>query len=51
MRLRTLYQTRHTFATLMLSSGENPNWVAAIMGHSTSATLFKHYNKFIPNLT
>ena len=51
LRQRTLYQTRHTFATLMLSSGENPIWVAAMLGHSTAATLFKNYNRFIPNLT
>ena len=51
LRKRTLYQTRHTFATLMLSTGENPNWVAAMMGHSTVQTLFRHYNRFIPNLT
>ena len=51
LRQRTMYQTRHTFATLMLSSGENPNWVAAMLGHSSPSTLFKHYNRFIPNLT
>lgn len=51
LRKRTLYQTRHTFATLMLSTGENPNWVAAMMGHSTVQTLFRHYNRFIPNPT
>ncbi|NKE72656.1 tyrosine-type recombinase/integrase [Candidatus Manganitrophus noduliformans] len=50
IRLRTLYQTRHTFATLMLGSGENPEWVAKMLGHSTIRMLQK-YSKFIPNLT
>jgi integrase len=27
LRVRTLYQTRHTFATLMLELGESPGWV------------------------
>jgi integrase len=51
LRERTMYQIRHTFATLMLSSGENPNWVAQMMGHSSTEMLFKRYNKFIPNVT
>ena len=51
LRNRTMYQTRHTFGTLMLSSGENPNWVAQMMGHTSAEMLFKRYAKFIPNLT
>ncbi len=51
LRERTMYQTRHTFATLMLSSGENPSWVAQMMGHTSTEMLFKRYAKFIPNLT
>jgi integrase len=50
IRLRSLYQTRHTFATLMLGSGENPEWVAKMLGHTTIRMLEK-YSKFIPNLT
>jgi integrase len=51
LRERTMYQTRHTFGTLMLSSGENPNWVAQMMGHASTEMLFNRYAKFIPNLT
>jgi len=51
LRGRAMYEIRHTFATLMLSSGENPNWVANMMGHSSTEMLFKRYNKFIPNVT
>ncbi len=46
-----MYQARHTFATLMLSVGENPNWVARMMGHTSVEMLFKKYSGYIPNLT
>jgi integrase len=45
---RTLYQTRHTFATTLLNSGKfSMNEVAKILGHSTVQMLIKHYNKFL----
>jgi integrase len=34
-RARTLYQTRHTFATLRLELGEFPGWVARQLGHGS----------------
>ncbi len=46
-----MYQARHTFATLMLSAGENPNWIARMMGHTSVEMLFKKYNGYIPNIT
>lgn len=48
---RTPYQTRHTAATLMLAAGENPEWVAHMLGHSTTEMLFRTYSRFVPNLT
>lgn len=51
IRYRTMYQTRHTFATLALASGEDPGWVAKQMGHTTEEMIFRRYRKFIPNLT
>jgi integrase len=42
---------RHTAATLMLAAGENPEWVASILGHSTTEMLFRVYSRFVPNLT
>jgi integrase len=51
LRARTLYQTRHTFATLMLATGENPEWIARQLGHTSTHMLFQRYAKFIPNLT
>ena len=35
LRKRTMYQTRHTFASLMLCHGEDPLWIARMLGHST----------------
>ena len=51
LRSRTMYQTRHTFATLMLSTGENPAWIARMMGHTSVEMLFNKYSGYIPNLT
>lgn len=48
---RRPYETRHTAATLMLASGENPEWVARLLGHSTTEMLFRVYSRYIPNLT
>jgi integrase len=51
LRYRTMYQTRHTFATLALQSGEQMGWVSKQMGHTTDEMVIRHYAKFIPNLT
>ena len=48
---RRPYQTRHTAATLMLAAGENPEWIARVLGHSTTEMLFRVYSRFVPNLT
>lgn len=49
--LRRPYQTRHTAATLWLAAGENPEWIARQMGHSTTEMLFRIYSRYVPNLT
>jgi integrase len=49
LRKRTMYQTRHSFASLMLSHGEDPLWVARMLGHTTLDMIFRHYGKFIRN--
>ena len=48
---RRPYQTRHTAATLWLASGENPQWIARQLGHSSTEMLFKVYSRYVPNLT
>jgi integrase len=51
LRPRRPYQTRHTTATLWLSSGESPEWIARQLGHTTTEMLFRVYSRFRPNLT
>jgi integrase len=51
LKKRVPYQTRHTTATLWLGSGENPEWIARQMGHSTTKMLFTVYSRYVPNLT
>ena len=48
---RRPYDTRHTAATLMLASGESPEWIANQLGHSNTKMLFSVYSNFVPNLT
>lgn len=48
---RRPYQTRHTTATLLLASGENPEWIARFLGHTDTQMLFTTYSKYVPNLT
>jgi integrase len=48
---RRPYQTRHTAATLWLAAGENPEWIARQMGHTTTEMLFRVYSRYVPNLT
>ena len=51
LKPRRAYQTRHTAATLWLGAGENPEWIARQMGHTTTEMLFRVYSRFVPNLT
>ena len=48
---RRPYQSRHTAATILLASGENPEWIARFLGHNSTEMLFSVYSRFIPNLT
>lgn len=47
IRRRQAYQTRHTYASNMLSLGENALYVAKQMGHKNTTTLFKKYAKWV----
>jgi integrase len=35
----------------MLATGENPDWIAGQLGHTSTQMLFQRYTKFIPNVT
>lgn len=44
-----LYDTRHTFASIMLSKGEEPMWVGVkMLGHKDLNMTFKIYTHYIP---
>ncbi len=47
LRYRNPYQTRHTYASMMLTAGENPVWVAGQMGHSDTSMIFRNYGRWI----
>ena len=42
---RYLYQLRHTFASLMISNGEEITWVSQMMGHKSADITLKVYAK------
>lgn len=48
LQKRALYQTRHSFATLMLMNNEEPLWVSSMLGHASLQTTFMHYVRYIP---
>ncbi len=47
VRYRRPYQTRHTFASMMLTAGESPMWVAQQMGHKDWTMIARVYGKWI----
>lgn len=48
---RMLYQTRHTFASIMLQQREDIGWVSQMLGHKNIATTLKFYAKYIEEKT
>lgn len=48
LKERKLYTTRHTFASLMLSQGEEAMWVSKTLGHKDLNTTYKTYSHYIP---
>ncbi|MGF6394231.1 tyrosine-type recombinase/integrase [Pseudomonas plecoglossicida] len=49
VRWRRPYQSRHTYASMMLSAGENPMWVAKQMGHKDWTMIAKVYGRWMPS--
>jgi len=41
-------QTRHTFATMMLSVGEDVGWIQNMLGHSSLQMIYQRYYAWIP---
>ncbi|GAA7506955.1 site-specific integrase [Helicobacter pylori] len=48
LKERKLYTTRHTFASLMISMGEEPLWVSKNMGHKDLNITYSTYARYIP---
>ena len=49
VRYRRPYQTRHTYASMMLSAGEHPMWVAKQMGHKDWTMIARVYGRWMPH--
>ncbi|WRE75735.1 site-specific integrase [Helicobacter pylori] len=47
LKERKLYTTRHTFASLMLSQGEEAMWISKTLGHKDLNTTYKTYSHYI----
>lgn len=47
IKRRVFYNTRHSFASLMLQNNEEPLWVAAMMGHKNLNITYATYARYI----
>ncbi|WP_105212976.1 site-specific integrase [Pseudoalteromonas sp. T1lg22] len=47
VKYRYPYQLRHTFASRLISEGENVWKVSKLLGHKSPETVFKHYAQYI----
>lgn len=48
LQYRSIYQARHTFASNMLSNGEEITWVSQMLGHKNPSITQDKYFKYIP---
>jgi integrase len=44
---RNLYQMRHTFASMMVSAGEDILWVSSMLGHKNANITLQAYAKYV----
>lgn len=51
LKYRSMGQTRHTFATVALSLGENPTWIAHVMGHCNAEMIMRVYTRHVPHMS
>lgn len=49
IKYREPYQTRHTFASMMLMQKKTPFWVSRQMGHASPVQTYKSYARWIEN--
>ncbi|KLP36203.1 site-specific integrase [Enterobacter ludwigii] len=50
IRRRPPYQSRHTYACWLLSSGANPSFIASQMGHENAKMVYEVYSKWIAGM-
>ncbi|PTQ86936.1 Arm DNA-binding domain-containing protein [Nitrosomonas ureae] len=50
VRYRYPYQMRHSYASVLLTIGEDYRWISKQLGHSNPNVTLKHYARFIPEL-
>jgi len=48
-KYRNMHQMRHTFASLMIASGEDILWVSSMLGHKNSSITLSVYAKYTKN--
>lgn len=51
LQYRPMMQTRHTFATIAIDSGEDLGWVQAMMGHSSLQMIYTRYYSWVKKIT
>ena len=44
---RRIYNVRHTFASIMITQGQNILWVSKMLGHKDVSITLKIYTKYI----
>lgn len=49
VRYRRQYQTRHTYASMMISAGEPIAWVSRQMGHTSVVLTAQIYSQWVPS--
>lgn len=47
VKYRTIYQMRHTFATMMIENGEDILWVSNMLGHTTAKMTLERYARYV----
>ncbi len=47
LEFRGIYQLRHSFASNMLSNGEDLLWVSSMLGHKSASITLEKYTKYI----
>lgn len=48
IKYRNPYQIRHTFASMLVSQGENTFKIAKYLGHKDTEMVTKIYGKYVP---